>query len=280
MIAKMITKTMDNCYVAMLDVLGFKDLVDHNSHEELLKIYERLSMTVNDGLSLYKFNQVVKDARMTVTPDLSNTIINSMTISDSIVLWTNDTSAQSFYDLLLTVRFILFYSMHAGIPLRGGIGHGPLSIITGKQESNADNQQITFIGKSIVKSYSIEQSQEWSGCIISKECMQLYQEELKAYLGMLDNPNRMNTAVGVAGLIKRGFVCQYKAPRKKGEEATTEYVINWPSVTRQKISEKTVRNSFAAHNKSTDHPKVQAIIQNTIDFFTAAPLSQPLSKWP
>ncbi|MDQ3017632.1 MAG: hypothetical protein M3R25_13060, partial [Bacteroidota bacterium] len=50
--------------------------------------------------------------------------INSVVVSDSIVLWTNDIGIGSFLKMVITVHQLLYQTMHFGIPLRGAISAG------------------------------------------------------------------------------------------------------------------------------------------------------------
>lgn len=157
-----------------------------------------------------------------------------------------------------------------GIPLRGGITEGIISIIKEQQKSNADNSQFTFVGKSIVDAYLMEQKQEWSGCIISESCIKLYEQMLDSEANLSDDPQRLKRAVSLPSLIDRGFLLKYNVPFKD-EKFSEEYVINWVRQFNPKLNEKTIKDSFAAHKKSTNHPDVLRKIENTISFWSVTP---------
>jgi hypothetical protein len=102
----------DNKFVAFFDVLGFKNLVEKNSHETLMKIYEgALCDTVSQisrmGISIYKNDE-------TAVKSLED--IKKYVISDSIILIQNDFSHRGFFFLVLQSRVLLTVAMSEGIP--------------------------------------------------------------------------------------------------------------------------------------------------------------------
>ena len=61
-------------------------------------------------------------------------------------------------------------SLADGIPLRGGISYGPVSIIENKRGT-------TIVGLGLTKAYNLESSQQWSGGVVDKECFELFKGE-------------------------------------------------------------------------------------------------------
>jgi len=58
------------------------------------------------------------------TYDSSNIKVNSIIISDSVVIWTDDNSMKSFVDIIAVLRHLLNYSLKMGLPLRGSLVEG------------------------------------------------------------------------------------------------------------------------------------------------------------
>lgn len=163
-------------YVGFLDILGFSDLVTNNSEEKLIQIYEELlAPIVETGLSLPE------------SPRPSNFKINSLVISDSIVLWTDDSTEESFFKIITVMGMILFAGIATGIPLRGSITAGSLTRLSNKYESNTNNVTETVLGKGLVDAYLLEKTQQWSGCIISKSALEEFKSECDWYESSLNN---------------------------------------------------------------------------------------------
>ena len=172
-------KTYNKSYIAILDILGFKDLVNENAHQELLNIYKLFTTTINDCLADFKSNIIDNEHETKIITDLTNVKINSVIISDSIIFWSDDNSTDSFFEMLITIRHALRFGIFHGIPMRGGFTVGEFSIIDEKLDTKSYNQNITFFGKGIVDAYNLEQSQDWAGCVIHEDCIKEYNQNLQ-----------------------------------------------------------------------------------------------------
>jgi len=133
-----------------------------------------------------------------------------------------------------------------GIPLRGGISYGPVSII--KNEKGT-----TIVGKGLTNAYQIESSQLWSGCIVEKKCFQL-----------IDNKGKHPLESRLANTQPSPLICKYTTPLKAGDK--DRIVIDWTKYGLLK-TEADVENAFSKHNKSIKNPHVQQIMTNTLKFF-------------
>ena len=49
-----IIETYENCFVAFLDILGFREIVDKNSHDELAHIYDHFERSINSTVESHK----------------------------------------------------------------------------------------------------------------------------------------------------------------------------------------------------------------------------------
>lgn len=234
---------MNKSFVAFFDILGFKDLVSNNSHEELFEIYD---------FALYDTLKSMIPILKTVYgffPQLGTKEIDTLEIyiiSDSIIIVQKDTSTKGFLYLLAVSRIILSSAMGGGIPLRGGISVGEVSVI--KNEYGT-----TILGKGLTKAYEIESNQSWSGAIVSKECFDFLKE-----------PDSKDLAERLIKAEREILIRKYNVPSKNGEKE--EYVVEWTEYYLIK-SEKDVIQAFSKHNKSTDLERTQKIIENTVKFY-------------
>lgn len=238
----------DNKFIAFFDVLGFKNLVEKNSHETLMSIYEdALCDTVfqisRTGIDLYKNDE-------TAVKSLEN--IKKHIISDSIILIQNDFSHRGFFFLILQCRVLLSVCMDQGIPLRGAISLGPVSIL--------ENFGTTIVGKGLTNAYTLESIQNWSGAIIDDSCFEIHPGD-KFFLEIMNNHGNP-------------LVVDYKVPTKNSENR--EYrVINWTS---EKESLKKIEKSFSQHGKEINTEKEKLIVSNTLDFVKFCNRKRPLFK--
>lgn len=234
---------MNKSFVAFFDILGFKDLVSNNSHEELLEIYDfALYDTLKSMIPILKSIYGIFSQLGTKEIDTLEIYI----ISDSVIIVQKDTSTKGFLYLLAVSRIILSSAMGGGIPLRGGIAVDEVSVI--KNEYGT-----TILGKGLTKAYEIENNQSWSGAIVCKECFKFLKEP--------DSKDLAERLVKAEGAI---LIRKYNVPLKNGEKE--EYVIDWTNYDLIK-SENDVIKAFSQHNKSTNLERTQIIIENTVKFY-------------
>ena len=243
-------------YLAFLDILGFKELVENNELEELEKLYEKL-----EGSVLYSMAHTNPDHRLSNKeglPGIEETNLNSMIISDSIILWTDDDGQGSFLELILAVKYFMFHSIQSGFPLRGAISCGELLMKNGLRERSPKfNSYTTMLGPALTKSYILEGKSNWAGCIIDTECISHFNEKYSEY----EDQNVADIELFESiNLLKK-----FKTPMKSGE--IEEYqTINWSEFGGIQLTEDAVRNSFSEHNKSVDDWAVESKIQNTLAY--------------
>jgi len=221
-------------FVCFLDVLGFKDLIENNDHVTLDRIFDSKIMGFVNILAGQEMNRSEKDT------------INFLSVSDSIILWSNNTSDNSLFRIINHTKSILISCLQHGVPLRGAISRGPLSV-------KKQNGQTIIIGKALTKAYSTESKQNWSGCIIDRDC--LAENSRREYL------------------FKKRFIYEYQVPYKSGR-VTDEIVIDWvsSSLNNQElydndITEEFIRDSFGRHNKKTNDWSIKTKVDNTVEFY-------------
>lgn len=240
-------ETLDKCYVAFLDILGFKDFVENNSHKDLIENFEFIIDKVfSVYIGSYNNPEIGKMGNKQFE-------IEVLFISDSIILWTKNEFQGSFVKLLQIVSDLIAFSFRTGLPLRGGISFGELH--THKNFNNT-----TVIGKGLINAYKIEESQNWAGCIVDKIA--------------IDEFNRQNDLlpklkkITYEDLVSEAKILEeYEVPLKTGK-IEKRIVINWKTNTNisKYISEDYIRNSFSMHNKNVDDWRVETIIKNTINY--------------
>lgn len=233
-----------NSFVAFFDILGFKNMVEKNSHEDLMEIYEEY-LYENLNLTDKIFDPIYK----VITPqsEKNSLEIKTFVISDSIILIQNDMTQRGFLNLIAKCQVILSSSMSDGIPLRGAISFGPVTII--------ENQRgTTIVGRGLTKAYSLESMQQWSGGIVDKECFELFPE--------------VNSQDFINKLLenkKNPLIIKYNIPLKENK-FVSGYGFNWPQYSLLK-DENSVKVAFSRHKKEIISEKEQLMIENTIKYF-------------
>ncbi len=250
----------DSVYLAFLDILGFKELIEKNTSEEIEGLFMRLvPFITTSGLSQGKTREWKENGQGYFANDLSDNNINALIISDSIILWTKDSTMKSFFELILALTTIMWNGIFTGLPLRGAVTVG--SLFT-KQlvypGNNADVSGQIILGKALAKSYSYSQMHNWHGCVIHPECINHYNQLYSQH------PNRTDL-VSIQNLIEFGLLGIYKTPLKNGRKKK-EYVLRWVSPVTKKMHKDHIKFSFSMHKKNISSKDVKRKIKNTQEF--------------
>src|SRR6266404_8434271 len=120
-------------YVALLDVLGFEQLIARESYlEEIDRYMETIEkLSDNPGLEYVLF-------------------------SDSIVITTDEESETALLNLVRSCSRVFGRLLSQEIPLRGAIAHGSFIRVKG-------NTGVFLAGRAVVDAYKFEKKQNWVG---------------------------------------------------------------------------------------------------------------------
>jgi len=215
---------MQRQYLAFIDILGFSKFVDGipkrlggSPSEEQIQtaieyFYENFTSFIEGAICRYGIKEITIDSRTYSTSDFSNVSINSLQISDSLLLWTDDTKIEALIHLLTVVKEIFYNSYIAyGFPLRGTISSGIISHIETRYSTNKYNNKYQILGKPLIEAVGIEKNQDWSGCVIAKSTINtLSDEALKV-------------------LILNKLIIKYIVPYKSNINEHCDYALNWVS---------------------------------------------------
>jgi hypothetical protein len=134
-------------FVALFDVLGYKELIEKQEVSRVAETYEKMRR---------EFRKYMEDINQS-----TNIRIESRCFSDTFLLYTKNKNKEDFRALIIACSFLYLASITNDLYLRGAIAVGDLLI--------GDDMEV---GKPIVKAYTSEQKQDWMGCWIMDECFQ------------------------------------------------------------------------------------------------------------
>jgi len=238
-------------YFAFLDILGFKALVKNNTHAALVDLYDKLFSAQVDKVAATHKKYAEKQAGR-LGEKYTDADLQMINISDSILIWTKHGQPSALFELVMAVSSLLGLSMIQGLPLRGCITSQEFSV------TNRPNS-VSVIGKGLVHAYSMENIQQWSGCMIDEGIIKYFRSIEKIFFGR----------EAAAPIEKDLLVLPYDIPVKNlktGERSVQKsYAVNWSE---DFIPDKMIADAFDAHNKKderagSDTPEK---IQNTLDF--------------
>jgi hypothetical protein len=250
-------------FVAFLDVLGFKEMVENCTHDKLQRVYQNAFINnATYSLASGKIVPVETPDGSFVTPDLSNPLTSCLIVSDSVILWTQNASMQSFVNIVSAVGKILVSGFYTGLPMRGGIALGELSSMAHAAGPNGNVSIQTVFGKALTDAYKIESIQQWAGCAVSQACIDRYIQESEKHT---DSVADLAT---IDYLESEKILLKYQVPTKSGNEEM--WVVNWAKFNKDMPSQHTVRSAFEMHNKMVSDESTKKKVENTLAFLSHA----------
>lgn len=238
--------------IAYFDYLGFKQFIDNNDltvHKRtMIHIFRDMEMALSKGKSKIKGNKLISD--------LTESQINCISFSDTVMFWTEDTSESSIIEFLEVVYRFNWQAILYCFPVRGSLVFGEIEYVDFKQESlvGAKYNINSVFGQGLVDAHVKAESQNWAGTVCDSSFI-----EMLVQLGY--EPDK----------ILPPFAKKYKVPYKNEQNQPEEYVLclmNNGKISKdafQNISDGIIRN-FGDLNKSIDSPSIQEKIKNTIKF--------------
>jgi len=145
-----------NYTVAFLDILGFKEAIDHVPLKDLANRYEYVVVQIGDFLNR-PFPNEPQDISFFPNHQPGQEWCKRHIFSDSIILFSLDGTSDSCLKLLLYAWKFTQILLGARVPIRGGITYGEMYV--------SEEQQV-FLGKALTKAYLLEKDQYWIGTAI------------------------------------------------------------------------------------------------------------------
>lgn len=256
-------------YIAFLDILGFSEIVNNSSQEEMAHIMSILVRDIQMGLTSEDVGKTkTKLYSYGFAPDLAEVTTNSILLSDTLVFWSNDDSVESFYALVKLVYVLMnteAYYFH--IALRGAITFGELGFLGGQLDLPLAELNLSSVyGKAIVEAYQYEKNQEWMGCLVTRKAIDSF---------MSQEPNEVLRAD-----IFTKYIIEYDVPFKAPSGIIREknHVIKWARTWEADRFAEDIRKCFTQHQKLDEIPSnssVQAKFNNTIEFTKYVEQNEP-----
>lgn len=139
-------------FIGYIDIMGFKDMVQRNSHEE---IYDKFLKIIDDANKL-KDNKIFVD-----------NAVQLKVFSDSFLFYTRSSSRVDFLALFYFLSFYQSSLFYNNIPFRGSISFGKTTI---------NEEKSIFFGQPFIDAYLLEMEMAFYGIIYHhtaiKECIE------------------------------------------------------------------------------------------------------------
>lgn len=239
-------KRIDNSIVAMFDILGFASLIKEENLDDILGYITNGFPMVSESNALGTkevskcYDETGNVIGNLIDQDRDNLVINYRYYFDTLIYFTEDTSEESFYKMMIiSAKVLAQMYFFVGLPMRGGISCGELYV---------DDKNI--FGKSLVDAHEYEKRQQWAGVMISDILIEKYKDsdifqdmERDRLLLKYDIPLKNNT-------IKSG------------------YTLNWMQYNGGKWDMKDFENQWQSLRKDKEikSDDVKQKLENTIKF--------------
>lgn len=156
-------------FVCFLDIMGFKNMVDTKSHNEVKNMMKELSKI--HQFILQQNKRFKEDEKYSFYKDCE---IQLVSFSDSIILFTDEDKVADFLLLTYAARRILSEAQILGIPIKGAISHG---LVT------ADFDNSIFLGRPIIDAYLLQEELFYYGVILDHNAENFYKKNIKQFDG-------------------------------------------------------------------------------------------------
>jgi len=129
-------------FVAFLDIMGFKDRVARNEHDDILKELEIFQSNISQYVSYHR------EANIQIA-----------LFSDSILIYSQDDNSRSLHALADITSHIMMYAIQQEkpIPLKGAIAAGRMTCNQTKQ---------LYFGQALIDAYLLEENIKYYGVLV------------------------------------------------------------------------------------------------------------------
>ncbi len=190
----------DENAVAVLDILGFSNIIRDTSLDELEKKFTNGILgilMVASGLSSGAI--VFDDDQNLQFPELASQVAYGV-ISDTLVLYPKPGTQEPIRVLCETVALLMDWVLMSNWLLRG-------AIVVGKFRALPDRN--VYLGDALLEAHNLELAQQWCGCVLGRNAVARFPDE-------------------ISGLAERGLILEYNVPFKEAPpEGASRYALNW-----------------------------------------------------
>ncbi len=188
-------------FVAFFDIMGFKDFVYRNSHENVLRRMNYISSKINEiknEIIDSSGSVSISDSKIHEYDDSLSEIFPIM-FSDSILFVSNDNSFNSALKIVSHSASFIAKLLAFGIPVKGALAYGEFSAIKSKS---------IYFGQPVIDAFELQEDLQMYGVVLHHTI----EDELasKKWLYIIEAED---------------LLFRYKTPMKSGK--ISHYSLNW-----------------------------------------------------
>jgi hypothetical protein len=155
-------------FISYFDILGYKNYVTSHSSEDVHDLLLNRILVLFESAVPHTEN--IPIGPNTVVPDLKDSRISLLNISDTFIAWTKDDSVDSLNDILsFTQSFNQNMNRH-GLPVRGVLVYDEFDMIRGhhRLESGVTFGVNAMHGIGLIKAHEKAEGQNWAGAYVDE----------------------------------------------------------------------------------------------------------------
>ena len=188
-------------FIAYFDILGFKQMVNNTTAEELLRVINGFTFASQGSISEGKL--FIRDDK-SVVYDIRKSNIRCAHISDSIIFWSKSNTEGDFVDMIKLCQSFLLSTLLRSIPVRGCLTYGELF---SKFDRIEDYYSSLLFGKGLVSAYTNAETLEFVGCVVDNSINDvIFVEDLEKVKGCLfqisDIPHKEGIIIDAKLIVK------------------------------------------------------------------------------
>lgn len=127
-------------FVAFIDIMGFKEFVFQHPNGEVYKMFKTIGTIIRKAESESPKHKV-----------------KSTTFSDSIIIYSKDSTKESLHEFLGLVSFITSELFANCIPHKGAVSYGEMTF---------DLNNSIYFGKPLIEAYTLQEEVEFYGIVL------------------------------------------------------------------------------------------------------------------
>src|SRR5262249_38863533 len=124
---------MKEVYLAYFDFMGFKEFIQNNDDETLVRRMGHIFRDIEICLGQGKYQEPKGGV---ILADVSKSKLNCLSISDTVIIWTNDVERDSLIELINVAYEFNWRENGYNFPVRGAIQRGKIKEVTGRQTNS------------------------------------------------------------------------------------------------------------------------------------------------
>jgi hypothetical protein len=134
-----------DCFVAFLDIMGFKERLLRDGHE---KVREKLELLLPAISTIEKIAKHLSKKTATVKP---------VVFSDSIILISSDITSDAFIWMIIFVQLMLSNAFLNDIPMKGAIAYGKMT---------TDEKHSLYFGQPLIDAFELQNELKLYGVVL------------------------------------------------------------------------------------------------------------------